>query len=175
MRTLSHRRWIAGGFAAIGVAVATALLWPSGEESRTDKATFIARQIIPGSAGNGVADPSTNVVADFFRQKYSPEQRAEFQVSSSQPVAIFVRETGVRVHTDAGWQPFSQEPRNEIWRLRPGIKREMFLERPSRETGQAWRAYILYGAEIQGPKLWKWQILGVWKTHSFSNWTGQAW
>src|ERR1043165_253041 len=99
MRTQSHRTWIASGFVVVvGTAVATALLWPSGDGSRTAKALRIDRQKI-GGAGNGVSVPSTNGIADFYRLKYSPAQRAEFQVTSRQPIAIFVLATGVQIRT----------------------------------------------------------------------------
>src|SRR5262245_48812129 len=65
-------------------------------------------------------DPPTNVIPDFFQLKYPPAQRAEFLVSSSMPVAIFVLATGVQLRTDSGWRLYSEEPRNDIWRLKPG-------------------------------------------------------
>ena len=34
---------------------------------------------------------------------------------------------------------------------------------------------MLYGPEIKGPLLWKWQLLGAWQSRSLSNWSGQAW
>jgi len=96
-------------------------------------------------------------------------------VTSSQPIAIFVFATGVQIRTASGWQPFSEEPRNEIWRLKPGIPREMFVERPQRETEEIWRAYVRYGTEMQGLPLWQAQLREAWKIRSFANWTGKAW
>jgi len=175
MRTLSLRTWIAAGsVAVIGITVVTALLWPSGVQSQTSKTLRIDRQKI-GDAGSGIAVPSTNVVPDFFRLKYGPAHTAEFHVTSSQPMAIFVRATGVQIRTDSGWQPSSEEPRNEIWRLKPGITREMFVERPPREAGQIWRAYVLYGTEMKGPRLLKAQLREAWLIRGFANWTGQPW
>ena len=55
---------IIGCFAVIGIAAATALLWPHVRGQRTEQALCIARQKIHGAAGDGVAVPSTNIVAD---------------------------------------------------------------------------------------------------------------
>lgn len=96
-------------------------------------------------------------------------------MTSSEPIAIFVLATGVQILTDTGWQKFSEEPRNEIWRLKPGTAQEMFVERPEKEREQAWRAYVRYGAEIQGWPLLKAQLQEAWKIRSFNNWTGKAW
>jgi len=146
-----------------------------GREPEAPEMTLrIDRQKI-GNAGSGVATLAANVVADFFKLKYLPAQRAEFHVTSSQPIAIFVLATGVQIRTDSGWEAFSEEPRNEIWRLKPGIAREMCVERPQKETDQIWRSYIRYGTEMQGPPLVKAQLREAWKTRSFSNWSGQAW
>jgi len=121
MRTHSRRTLIvAGSVAVIGIAVATSFIWSSDGGSLTAKALRIDRQELEG-AGDGVSVPFTNVVADFFRLKYSDAQRAELNVTSSQAIAIFVRATGVQIRTASGWQPFSEEQRNEIWRLKPGI------------------------------------------------------
>jgi len=158
----------------VGIAVATAFLWSSGDGSRTAKALRIDRQKI-GNAASGVATPSSNVVSDFFRLKYSPAQRAAFHVTSSQPIAIFVLATGVQIRTATGWEAFSEEPRNEIWRMKPGIAREMVVERPQKGTEQIWRAYVGYATEMQGPPLWKAQLREAWKIRSFANWTGKAW
>jgi hypothetical protein len=175
MRAPPRRMLIASGSAAaMGIAVATAWLWSSGAESRTAWALRIDRQKI-GSADDAVSVPSPNVIPDLLRPKYSPAHRAEFRVTSSQPVAIFVLATGVQIRTDSGWQPFSEEPRNEIWRLKPGIAREVSVERPLAETGQEWRAYVRYGTEMRGPPLLKVQLREAWAIRSFANWTGKAW
>ena len=171
----SRRKWITSASIAVaGVAAAFALLWSSGNESQTLKGLRVDRQKIEG-AGSGVAAPSTNVVPDFYDRKYSPAQRAKFHVTASQPIAIYVLATGVQVRTDSGWKPFSEEPRNEIWRLKPGLAREMFVERPQRETEQTWRAYVRYGTEMKGAPLWKVQLREAWKIRGFSNWTGKPW
>lgn len=145
---------------------------PSDEQSQTPKTLRIDRQK-SGNTGSGVAALATNVVADFYRLKYSPS--AEFRVTSSQPIAIFVLATGVQIRTDSGWQVFSEEPRNDIWRLNAGIAREMFVERPPKETQQVWRAYVRYSSEMEGTPLLKAQLQEAWKIRSFTNWTGQAW
>ncbi len=90
MSKLSRRPWIrSGSLAVIGMVVAAALLGSCGYEPRTTEPLRIDRQRI-GSAGKGAAVPSANVVADFFRLKYLPAQSAEFHVTSSRPIAIFV-------------------------------------------------------------------------------------
>ncbi len=114
MRTHSRRTLIvAGSVAVIGIAVATSFFWSSGGGSLTAKELHFDRQKL-GGAADGVSVPSTNVVADFFRSRYSAAQRAEFHVTSSQSIAIFVRATGVQIRTASGWQPFSRrtEKRN---------------------------------------------------------------
>ena len=175
MRTITRQTWITrAAIAVIGIVVAIALLGSSGVQSQAPKTLRIDRQKI-GTAGSAVASPTTSVVADFFKSKYSPELRAEFHVTSSQPIAVFVLATGVQVLTDVGWEAFSEEPRNEIWRLKPGIAREMFVERPQKETELIWRAYIRYGSEMKGAPLLKAQLREAWKIRSFSNWTGKPW
>jgi hypothetical protein len=118
---------------------------------------------------------TTNVIPDFFEQMHPPEQRAEFHVYSTEPARIFVRATGVQLRTASGWQPYSEELRNEIWRLGPGTARDMFVEIPRKETDEIWRAYVRYGAEMHGPPLLKSQIREAWKLRSFANWTGKPW
>jgi hypothetical protein len=81
----------------------------------------------------------------------------------------------VQVPTDSGWVPFSEEPRNETWRLTPGIARDLVVERPPPDSGQVWRAYICYGTEMRGPPLLKAQLRETWRIRSFFNWTGKAW
>ncbi len=175
MRTHSRRTLIvAGSVAVIGIAVATSFIWSSDGGSLTAKALRIDRQEL-GGAGDGVSVPSTKVVADFFRLKYSQAQRSEFHVTSSQSIAIFVRATGVQIRTASGWQPFSEEQRNEIWRLKPGIARELFVERPEKEAEETWRVYVHYGVEMHGPPLWKAQLREAWRIRSITNWTGKAW
>jgi len=175
MRTHSRRTLIvAGSVAVIGIAVATSFFWSSGGGSLTAKELHFDRQKL-GGAADGVSVPSTNVVADFFRSRYSAAQRAEFHVTSSQSIAIFVRATGVQIRTASGWQPFAEEQRNEIWRLKPGIARELFVERPEKEAEETWRVYVQYGAEMHGPPLWKAQLREAWRIRGFTNWTGKAW
>jgi hypothetical protein len=59
--------------------------------------------------------------------------------------------------------------------MKPGIEREMVVERPQKGTEQIWRAYVGYATEMQGPPLWKAQLREAWKIRSFANWTGKAW
>ncbi len=165
--------FLARGAFLVGLAVVVALLWASGARTPTLNPLHINRQKL-GDDATAVA-PATNVVPDWYEQKYSPVQRAKFHVTASQPMAIFVLATGVEVRTDSGWAPFSEERRNEIWRLKPGLAGEMFVERPQRATGLPWRAYVRYGTEMKGPRLWKWQLRAAWQDRSFTNWTGQAW
>jgi hypothetical protein len=175
MSTMSRRtRLTRVSIAVIGGAVVVVLLWSSRGERQNPNGLRVDRRKIEGD-GSGVASPSNNAMPDFYRLKYGLEQRAEFHVSSSQPMAMFVEATGVQVRTDSGWKPFSEEPRNEIWRLKPGVARELFVERPPRETRQTWRAYVRYGTEMNGPSLWRVQLREARKIRSFSNWTGKPW
>jgi len=70
---------------------------------------------------------------------------------------------------------FPEEQRNEIWRLKPGIARELFVERPEKAAEETWRVYVQYGAEMHGPPLWKAQLREAWRIRSFTNWTGKGW
>ncbi|MGI8964512.1 MAG: hypothetical protein ACR2H1_00300 [Limisphaerales bacterium] len=172
---MSRRSWIMiGSVAVIGLAIAVVLFLPSGDKPQTPMALRMERQK-SGDTGNKAATPSSNIVLDFFSTKYSLSHRAEFHVTSSQPSAIFVVATGVEISTDSGWEPFSEEPRNEIWRLTNGVKREMYVERPERESKQKWRAYIRYGTEMKGPPLLATQLREAWRIRSISNWTGKPW
>lgn len=156
------------------MAVVATVLWSCGNEPQTKEPLSLDRQGI-GGAGKGFTVPATNVIPDFFRIKYDPAKRAEFHVTSSQPVAIFVVTTGVQIRTDSEWEPFSEETRHEIWRLKPGTAREIFVGRPQKEVKETWRAYVRYGTEMKGPPLWKAQLREAWLMRSFTNWTGKAW
>ena len=117
----------------------------------------------------------TNVFRDFFESKYPPEKRAGFNVLSTEPFPIFVLKSGVQVRTEAGWQTYSEEPRNEIWRLGPGTAKNMYVEIPEESSAKVWRAYICYSTEMKGPALFKAQAREAWQIRSFSNWNGNAW
>ena len=166
--------FLANGLLLVAFVGVIASLRSSGARSQSPNPLRIDRQK-SGDAGSEAAAPATNVISDFYNRKYSMAQRAKFHVTTSQPIAIGVFATGVQIRTDSGWEPFSEEPRNETWRLKPGLAREMYVERPQRETGLPWRAYVRYGTEMRGPQLWKWQLREAWQIRSFSNWTGQAW
>jgi hypothetical protein len=171
---MKQQSLLAIGLLLVAVVGVIASLWSSGARSQSPNPLRIDR-LKSGDAGSEAAAPATNVISDFYDRKYSPAQRAKFHVTASQPMAIGVLATGVQVRTDSGWEPFSEEPRNETWRLKPGLAREMFIERPQRATGLPWRAYVRYGTEMKGPQLWKWQLRGAWQIRSFSNRAGQAW
>jgi hypothetical protein len=115
---------------------------------------------------------TTNVVLDDIRQKYPPTHRAEFHVQTSQNTSVFVLATGVQTYTPTGWHTVSEEYRGEIWRLNPGVAREVCVDRPEAD---AWRAYVRYGTEMKGISLLSAQLKEAWKIRSFSNWTGKAW
>jgi hypothetical protein len=175
MPPIARHSWIPiAAVAAIGLILAVILLLFSGNQSPTPSPLRIDRQQLGNAGSSGVA-LSTNVLPDFFRQKYSPAQKAEFRVTCSQPIAIAVWATGVQVHTESGWAPFSEEPRNETWRLTPGTERELVVERPPTASRQIWRAYVRYGTEMRAPPLLQAQLREAWRIRSFSNWTGKAW
>lgn len=175
MRTISRYPWATIAAAATtGLTLAAAFLFSSDDRSPTGSALRIDRQQL-GNPGTSDVAVSTNVLPDFFRQKHSPAQRAEFRVTCSEPIAVAVWATGVQVHTEAGWVAFSEEPRNETWRLTPGMARELFVERPPPGSRQMWRVCVRYGTEMSGPPLLKAQLWEAWKIRSFSNWTGKAW
>ena len=173
---IMHRKMFITG---LGIAVSTAVVtvaWLSAGE----KESSIAAPLILSRQQIGAVDlvrsvSATNILPDFFERKYSSAQRAQFHVSSSKPAAVFVLATGVQIRTESGWRPYSEEPRNEIWRLEPGTAHDMFVEIPEKQTGEIWRAYIRYGTEMHGPPLLRAQAREAWKIRSFTNWTGKAW
>jgi len=170
MKTMS-RRWItSGSVAIIGISVATAFLW-SGSQSQTLNVLRIDR-VNETRRPSGLAAPQANVVPDNYPRSWFSLQTAKFHMTCTQAAAIFVHSTGVQIHTDSGWKPFSEQPRNEIWRLKPGFPQEIFVDSPQREK---WRAYFRFGKEMKGPQLWYWQSRGAWQDRSFTNWTGKAW
>lgn len=154
---------------SLGIGVSWLLL-----SSNRPQAPQLLRLDRAGTYDGGpvVATPRTNVIPDDLRQKYSPARRVEFLVSSSKDTPIFLLATGVQVHTSSGWQISSEEYRGEILRLKPGLLREVDVERPDAEM---WRAYIRYGTEMKGLPLIKAQLREAWLTRSLSNWTGKAW
>jgi hypothetical protein len=128
-----------------------------------------------GAVEQTLSGSPTNILPDFFQRKYPPGQRAQFHVSSSKPAAVFVLATGVQVLRQSEWQPYSEEPRNEIWRLQPGTAQDLYVEIPTKQTEDIWRAYIRYSREIHGLPLFKVQAREAWKTRTLTNWTGKAW
>jgi hypothetical protein len=167
--------FITGLVIAVGAAVVTVpWLLKGGKEPSAATTLMLSRQK-SGALDHAVSVSATNILPDFFQRKYSPTQRAQFHVSSSKPAAVFVSATGVQIRTDSGWQPFSEEPRNEIWRLKPGTAQDVFVEIPEKQTEEIWRAYIRYGTEMHGPRLLRAQVREAWIIRSFRNWTGKAW
>ena len=168
MKTTVHR-WLAISSAA-AVAVATAFLW-SGSPSQTPHGLRLDRVDETRPPG-GFAAPQAQVVPDNYPRSWFGPRTATFHLTGTETTAIFVRSTGVQIQTDSGWKPSSEQPRNEIWRLKPGCPQEMFVDSPQREK---WRAYVRFGTEMRGPQLWYWQLRGAWQDRSFANWTGKAW
>lgn len=160
---------------AVGAAVVTVAWLSSGEKEPSSATPLMLSRQQCGAVDQAVSASATNILPDFFQRKYSPAQRAQFHVSSSKPAAVFVLATGVQIRTDSGWQPYSEEPRNEIWRLKPGTAQDMFVEIPEMQTEEIWRAYIRYGTEMHGPPLLRAQVREAWSIRSFRNWTGKAW
>jgi hypothetical protein len=170
MKTMSRRWFTISSVVVIGIAVATAFLG-SGSQSQTLNGLRIDR-VHETRGPSGLAAPQANVVPDNYPRSWFSLQTAKFHMTSTQAAAIFVLSTGVQIHTDSGWKPFSEQPRNEIWRLKPGCPQEFFVDTPQREK---WRAYVRFGREMRGPQLWYWQSRGAWQDRSFTNWTGKAW
>lgn len=163
------------GLTTTVIAVVTvAWLSLAGQEFLAAAPLTMSRQQ-SGVMDQTVSVSPTNIIPDFFQLKYPSTRRAGFHVSSSKPAAIFVLATGVQILTDSGWQPFSEEPRNEIWRLKPGTAQDMFVEIPEKQTEERWRAFIRYGTEMHGPPLLRAQVREAWKIRSITNWTGKAW
>lgn len=175
MRTPSRFKvTVIGLVIAMGATAAIAWVLAGADGGSTPTELSMIRQHM-GAAVQADSVVPTNLIADFFQSKYPPAQRAEFHVSSRRSISVFVLATGVEVRTDSGWQPFSEEPRNEIWRLKPGSAQDVFVQIPQTETEQIWRAYVCYATEMHGPSLFKAQIREAWKIRSLTNWTGRAW
>jgi hypothetical protein len=116
---------------------------------------------------------TAKIIPDDLLLKYSGSpSRVDFHVVSTQEVAIFVQSTAVQVPTAKGWKIISDETRNEIWRLKPGVVQQVCVERPMAE---GWRLYIHYAAEIHGHELLSANLREAWIIHSVSNWNGKAW
>ena len=162
--------WCKIGALAIGIAVATAFLWP-GSKPQTPIGFRIDR-IIETRSASWLNNSKTNVVPDNDPRAWFGRHAVRFYLSSTQTTAIFVHATGVEIHTNSSWTTFSEQTRNEIWRLQSGRPQEFFVDVPE---GENWRAYIRYGTEMHGLPLLKVQIRGAWKERSFKNWTGKAW
>ena len=170
MKTMSCRWFKIGSVAAIGIAIVTAFLWP-GSQSQTLNGLRIDRVYEPRET-SGLATPQVNVVPDNWPRSCFVPQAAKFHMTCTQTTAIFVLSTGVQIHTDSGWKPFSEQRRNESWRLKPGWPQEIFADSPQREK---WRVFVRFSKEMRGPQLWYWQSRGAWQDRSFTNWTGKAW
>lgn len=172
---MRRKIFIAGLVIAVGGAV-VAVAWLSAAENDSSISTsLILKRQLPGAVDQTGSDSATVILPDFYQLKYSPDQRAGFHVSSSRSVAVFVFSTGVQVRTESGWQVYSEEPRNEIWRLTPGTAQDLFVEIPEKQAGEVWRAYVRYGTEMHGLRLFGAQVREAWRIRSFRNWTGKAW
>lgn len=159
---------------AICLGLGTALWRLFSREAPTNNSLRISlagKASEPDPGGKTPLHPK-DVVPDDIRLKYDPLTRAAFHLTSTESCAILVCATGVEIRTPSGWKTVLEDYRGEIWRLKPGIPREVCVEPPSSET---WRAYLRYGKEIKGAPLLKIQLQGAWKARSFSNWTGKAW
>ena len=164
-------RWVTiSSVVVIGMAAAIAFLWP-GSQPQTLNGLHID-PVHETLERSGLAAPQGHVVPDNYPRGWFGLQTTTFHMTYTQAIAIFVISTGVQIHTDSGWKPFSEQPRNEIWRLKPGRPQEFFVDSPQREK---WRAYVRFGREMSGPQLWYWQARGAWQDRSFTNWTGRAW
>ena len=65
------------------------------------------------------------------RQAYGNLPDAAFEdFERDFPSVCFALATGVQVRRESGWETISEEPRNEIWRLKPGVVQQFFVERP---------------------------------------------
>lgn len=170
MKTMSRRWFTISSVVVIGIVVATAFLG-SGSQSQTLNDLCIDR-VHETRGPSGLAAPQADVVPDNYPRSWFSLHTATFHMTYTQAAAIFVLSTGVQIHTDSGWKSFSEQPRNEIWRLKPGCPQEFFVDSPRREN---WRAYVRFGREMRGPQLWYWQSRGAWQDRSFTNWTGKAW
>jgi hypothetical protein len=160
--------------AAIGLGIGAGLWWLASDEPQRNDSLHINRagKTATHDFPRGIIAQLDNVVPDDLRRKYDPLSRGEFHLASSQDTSIFVLATGVQIRTPSGWKMATEEYRGEIWRLKPGIPREVCIERPHTET---WRAYIRYGTEMKGSPLLKAKLREAWTIRSFSNWTGKAW
>jgi hypothetical protein len=172
VQTISRRRRILGGSVA-GISLLLGIsLVPLSDNPPAPLPPLRIERAGAASASSAAPALGTNLVADDLRQKYSPTHRVEFHVTCDQNTSIFLLATGVQVHTPSGWQVAAEEYRGEIWRLRPGIVREVCVERPD---GGNWRAYLRYGTEMKGSPVLRAQIADAWLNRSFSNWKGKAW
>ena len=113
------------------------------------------------------------IVTDTLRLKWSPENRADFHLSSEIETAIFIHSTAAQVLTPSGWRTENEEIRNEIWTLKPGVAREASVEIP--RTGPPWRAHIRYSPRLKGLQDLTANLQDAWITRSFKNWNGKAW
>jgi hypothetical protein len=150
------------------------LVWLSGAEPARAPRLVLSREVRTGAQTpeDQVPGNRSGVVLDDLRRKYDPRMRAEFRLSTTEDVSIFVEATGVQVLTQSGWKTVAEDHRGEIWRLKGGTPQEVCVERPE---SPIWRAYVRYGTEMKGWPLFKSRMREAWILRSFSNWTGKAW
>jgi hypothetical protein len=115
---------------------------------------------------------TAKIIADDLLLKYSGSDRVDFHVVSTQEIAIFVQSTAIQVPTTGGWKIISDEQRNEVWRLKPGVVHQVCVERPRAE---GWRLYIKYASEMHGSARLHANVHQAWITRSLTNWNGKAW
>jgi hypothetical protein len=107
--------------ATAGSAVATAAIvtWVSLSKLELAPCTELTiSRLGTGATTQTNGTPATTIHPDCYKEKYTPAHRAEFHVSSTSPVAIFVLATGVQVRTSAGWLPSAKESPLDDWTLK---------------------------------------------------------
>jgi hypothetical protein len=119
------------------------------------------------------AATTNTIITDTLRIKWSPENRADFHLSSEIETAIFIHNTAVQVLTPSGWRTENEEIRNEIWTLKPDVPHEASIEIP--RTGPPWRAYIRYSPRLKGVQNLSYNLQDAWISRSFKNWNGKPW
>jgi len=115
------------------------------------------------------------MVADVYEMKYGPDQQGLFSITSEEPVAWFVQSTGVQVYRGNAWIDYSEEPRNEIWRLDRQTVQQLYVEKPPDFHEEIWRVVIKYAPELHGFPLWEARMQEAWRTRSLTHWTERAW
>jgi len=174
MKTTFRHRWTTRtSVAVIGLGFGAGLFWFLVDGIQTEPSLRFNRvgQSSTGDLQHDVVRHNS-VVADGYQKKYDPRRRVDFHVTSSRDTAIFVLATGVEIQTPSGWKVVLEEPRNEIWRMKSGLAREVYVDGQPRET---WRAFVRCGTEMKGPA-WLWaKLRDAWRTLSFSNRTVKSW